>query len=255
MSQSADTYEIARMYKYLRVCDVADGLDAVGRADITLVDPALRPLFPGVKFWGVAVTLRAIPANKRMYPVPRDQALTGNVCRLWNAEPEVGDKLGSMPPIKEHVKPGSVIVTDAHGCMESGIWGSNNSLAMIALGAVGIVSDGCVRDTRELMMTRTPIVCRQRGRTIWPGRTMFGGYQEPIQCGGALVRPGDIIGCDDDGVVVVPYEVAEDVGKIACDILIQDEQSRRRLYERLDLPPDESIEVEMIEEFYKPWRA
>jgi len=254
MSNAPDTYEIARMYKYLRVCDVADALDAVGRADITLVDPAIRPLFPGIKFWGVAVTLRAIPANKRMYPVLRDQALTGNVCRLWNAEPEVGDVLGSMPPIREHVRQGTVVVTDAHGCMESGIWGSSNSLGMMALGAVVIVSDGCIRDTGELTMTRTPVVCRQRGRTIWPGRTMFGGYQEPIQCGGVLLRPGDIVGCDDDGLLVVPAEIAEEVGKIASDILIDDEKGRRRHYERLGLPLDESVDVETLEELYRPWR-
>ena len=53
---AVDTYEIAKMYKYLRVCDVGDALDAVGRPNICLMDPAIRPLFQGLKFWGPAVT-------------------------------------------------------------------------------------------------------------------------------------------------------------------------------------------------------
>lgn len=246
MADVPDTYELAKMYKYLRVCDVADALDAVGRANITLVDPAIRPLFPGIKFWGPAVTQRAIPANKPMRVLTREEALLSH--RLWFEE------VGRGPNLAEHVRPGSVVVTDAHSCGEVGIWGSNNSLGMIARGAVGIVTDGYARDTGELTMTKTPVVCRARGRTIIPGRNLFAGIMEPIGCGGVLVRPGDIVGCDDDGVVVVPAEVAEEVGKIACDILIDDEKGRRRLYERLGLPLDESVDVEMLEEFYKPWR-
>ena len=151
------------------------------------------------------------------------------------------------------MKPGSVVCTDASQCGEVGIWGSNNSLEMIARGAVGIVSDGYIRDTAELRMTNTPFVCRARGRTIIPGRNIFTATQEPIGIGGVLVRPGDLVGCDDDGVVIVPAEIAEEVGKIASDILIDDEKGRRRHYERLGLPLDESVDVGALEAFYKPW--
>jgi len=246
MSNTPDTYEIVKMYKYLRICDVADALDAVGRADLTLMDPAIRPLFLGTRFWGVAVTQRAIPANKRMRVLSREEAILSH--RLWFEE------VGRGPDVGQYVKPGSVVVTDASTCGEVGIWGSNNSLAMIARGAVGIVSDGYVRDTAELRLTKTPVCCRARGRTIIPGRNLFAGVMEPIGCGGVLVRPGDIVGCDDDGVLVVPAEIAEEVGKIASDILTDDEKGRRRHYERLGMPFDESVNVEMLEEFYKPWR-
>ena len=154
-----DTYEIAKMYKHLRVCDVGDALDAVGRADLLLVDKDIRPLFLGTKFWGVAVTERALPANKRMPVLTREQATQSH--RIWFQEyPRVGGRLGDF------VKPGSVVCTDASQCGEVGIWGSNNSLEMIVKGAVGIVSDGYIRDTAELKMTNTPVVSgRAAGRS------------------------------------------------------------------------------------------
>lgn len=246
MAASNDTYAIAKMYKYLRVCDVADALDAIGRADLTLPDAALRPLFPGIRFWGPAVTQRALPANKRMRVLTREEAVLSH--KIWFEEFDRGT------PLADVVKPGAVVVTEARSCGEVGIWGSNNCLGMMARGAVGIVTDGYARDTRELALTQTPVVCRARGRTIIPGRCIFTGVNEPVGLGGALVRPGDIVGCDDDGLVVVPAEVAEEVGKIASDILIDDEKGRRRLYERLGMPLDDTVDTDMLEEFYKPWR-
>jgi hypothetical protein len=65
----------ARFNKFLRVTDVTDGLDAVGRADLTLLDPAIRPLWMGMKFWGPALTLRVVPTNRRMPIVERKDAL------------------------------------------------------------------------------------------------------------------------------------------------------------------------------------
>ncbi len=246
MSNAPDTLAIARLYQYLRICDVSDALDAVGRPGIMLMDPAIRPIFQGIKFWGPAVTMRAIPANKYMRVLSREEAV--RVHQLWFED--VGWKGTEFAP----VTPGVVVVTDARSCGEVGVWGSMNSLDAIANGAVGIITDGCARDTRELTMTRTPVVCRQRGRTIIPGRNLFTDSMEPVGCGGVLVRPGDIVGCDDDGCLCVPAEIAEEVGKIASDILIDDEKARHRLYGKLGLPLDDTVNVEMLEEFYKPWR-
>ena len=73
---TTDTYALApRFAKFLRVTDVVDGLDAVGRADITLMDPAIRPLWMGMRFFGPAVTMRVVPANQRMPVISREDAL------------------------------------------------------------------------------------------------------------------------------------------------------------------------------------
>ncbi len=72
-----------------------------------------------------------------------------------------------------------------------------------------------------------------------------------IGCGGAQVRPGDLVGCDDDGVVVVPLEVARAVAGRAREVLLADMRARRRLYERLGMAPDETVDVEAVEAFHR----
>ena len=90
-----------RFGKFLRVTDVTDGLDAVGRADLTLLDPAIRPLWMGMRFWGPALTLRVVPTNRRMPVVDRKDALRQHA--IWN-------EMGGMHA-KLNVTPGCVIVT------------------------------------------------------------------------------------------------------------------------------------------------
>ena len=59
------------------------------------------------------------------------------------------------------------------------------------------------------MLQKTPICSRARGRTIIPGRIMAVEVQTQVGCGGVQVQPGDMVGCDDDGVVVVPQAIAQ----------------------------------------------
>lgn len=241
-----DTYQLAKLFKHLRTTDVTDALDAVGRQDLTLMDERIRPLWQGIRFWGPAVTVRALPANVRMPALSVQDAVRSH--GIWFAE---HGRMG----VGEAVKPGCVIVTATGGCPETGIWGSNNALDMVARGAVGVLTDGYARDTDELILQKTPVACRARGRTIIPGRVTFAGINEPVACGGVLVRPDDLVGCDGDGCVVVPQEVAEDVIRTAAAILVADAKGRRRLYERLNMPPDETVDVEAIEAFYRDWLA
>jgi regulator of RNase E activity RraA len=152
--------------------------------------------------------------------------------------------------IREAVTQGCVVITATGGCPEVGIWGSNNTLDMVTRGAVGVVTDGYCRDTDELILQRTPIASRARGRPIIPGRVTFTGVNQPVACGGALVRQGDIVGCDGDGCLVVPQELVRDVIVIAKGILIDDARKRRDLYKRNGLAPDETVDVEAMENFY-----
>lgn len=240
-----DTYALAERFRHhLRVTDVTDGLDAVGRADLTLMDPAIRPLWFGMSFWGPAVTMRVIPANERMPVVSREDALRQH--GIWNEKGRMhGLKLG------EHVRQGCVIVTSTGGARETGYWGSNNAMGMQAAGAVGIVTEGNCRDTDEVILQKTPVACRGIGRPIIPGRVELVDLDVPVGCGGVQVRPGDIVGCDWDGVIVVPQEVAEDVLYFAARIAIDDKRGRRKLYDRLGKEPDETVNWEAAAEYFK----
>ena len=237
-----DPYALAaRFNQFLRVTDVTDGLDAVGRADLTLLDPAIRPLWMGMRFWGPAVTLRVVPTNRRMPVLDRKDALKQHA--LW-------DQMGGMHA-RLNVKPGCVVVTSTNGARECGYWGSNNSMAMQADGVVGIVTDGYARDTDEIILQKNPVACHGIGRTIIPGRVELMDVEVPVGCGGVLVRPGDIVGCDWDGVLVVPLEVAEDVLCISARIAVDDKKARRRLYDKLGKKPDETVDWEAAAECFK----
>jgi len=234
---------LADLYKYLRVVDVADAMDGIGYFDIGLVDPEIRPLWLGMMFWGPALTVRCVPANRPMWKLNTTEEIVRDHA-IWFAE--VG------PPVREArlIKPGDVLVYDSGEVKDIGICGSANSLGWVARGAVGIVTDSPARDTYELCLQKTPVCCRGRGRTINPGRIMFLEAQVPIACGGVQVRPGDMVGCDDDGVIVVPLEVAEEVAVHARAVLLADMRSRRRLYEKLGMTPDETVDVEAVEAYY-----
>jgi 4-hydroxy-4-methyl-2-oxoglutarate aldolase len=242
----ADPYALAKRFahrNFLRVTDVTDGLDAVGRADLTLPDPAIRPLWMGVHFWGPAVTMRVVPTSRTMPVLTRDQALRQH--GIWS-------EMGAWAmKIEEHTKPGCVVVTSVAGARETGIWGSNNTMAMQLAGVAGIVTEGQCRDTDEVILQKGQVACRGIGRTIIPGRVELLEMNEPVGCGGALVRPNDIVGCDWDGCVVVPLDVAEDVLAIAARIAVDDKKARRRMYDRLGRKPDDTVDWEAAAEYFK----
>jgi regulator of RNase E activity RraA len=241
-ASSKDPYALAaRFSRFLRVTDVTDGLDAVGRADLTLLDPAIRPLWMGMRFWGPAITMRVAPTNRRMPIIERNDALRQHA--IW-------DEMGGMHA-RLNVKPGAVVVTSTHGARECGYWGSNNSMAMQASGVAGIVTDGYARDTDEIILQKGPVACRGIGRTIIPGRVELLDVEVPVGCGGVLVRPGDIVGADWDGVIVVPIEVAEDVLCIAARIAVDDKKARRRWYDKLGKKPDETVDWEAAADHFK----
>lgn len=241
-SELARREDLASLYKLLRVVDVCDALDGIGYFDIGLVSTEVRPLWLGMKFWGPAATMRLVPSNRPMWKL-------GSTEEIVRAHGAWFDEVGRRALPVEAVA-GHVVVTDSGGSKECGYWGSENSMGQMENGAIGIVTDGYCRDTAEVARQKTPVCARVRGRTIIPGRVMVAEVQGTVACGGAQVRPGDIVGCDDDGAVVVPQEVAEEVAEHARAILLADMHARRRHYEKLGLPIDSTVDFEAAERYY-----
>jgi regulator of RNase E activity RraA len=233
--------ELLKLYEGLRVADVSDGMDLVGLKDLGLMDPQIEALWKDIDefkhmFCGIAVTVRYVPTN-REFPT----SLSKEEYEKW-----VGEWYSqiSPEPFVEHLKPGSVVVIDNAGDGDTGSTGSNNSMLWVKKGAVGIVSAGGVRDTDEIIKQQIPVYMdiSKRGRGIRPGRNEVESVQKPVVVGGVLVRPGDVIVADGDGVIVVPREQAVPVAKAAHDVLSVDKAQRKKLYEELGIPFDFTVE-------------
>lgn len=110
--------------------------------------------------------------------------------------------------------PGSVLVLGSE-VKDLGTWGGLLSTASQAHGLEGTVMDQAARDVGEI---------RELGYPVWTGSINPSSYvyrlrtvslNEPVECGGVVVRPGDLVAADEDGVVVLPHELAEEVLEIA----------------------------------------
>jgi 4-hydroxy-4-methyl-2-oxoglutarate aldolase len=227
------------LFEGLRVADVTDGMDAVGLPNVGLMDPEIRPLWKDTReyahrFIGIAVTARYVPTQ-----------------RAWAGKRPVeeydkwsGDWYGTLSPepFQDILRPGSALVIDDAERADVGSIGSNNIMAWKAAGAVGVVTDATARDTDEIATEKMPLYFRRPGRGIRPGRNEIESVNRPIVCGGVLVVPGDVVVADGDGVLVVPRAVAADVARYAKRILEGDKDGRRKLYEKLGLPRDKSVE-------------
>lgn len=127
---------------------------------------------------------------------------------------------------------GDVIVVDAWGETETSIWGGLMSGLCTMKGVVGAVIDGGMRDTDETRDLGFPIF----SKSIIPRstHTPYSGRMEPIeinvtiQCGGVVIRPGDLVLGDEIGVVVIPLEMAADT-LAASRRLAENEEKTRAL--------------------------
>jgi regulator of RNase E activity RraA len=235
--------DILKLYDGLRVADVADGLDMVGLRDMTLMGTEIEALWKNIDdlshiFRGVAVTARYIPTNRVIKnPMEPEEFRSWEGNWYGNISPE---------PFVEFIKPGVALVLDVQGDGDTGSMGSNNGLMWVSKGCVGVVSNGGVRDTDEVIKQKIPVYMdlKNRGRGIRPGRNEIESVNKPVSVGGVLVNPGDIVVADGDGVVVVPREHAEKVAEYARGILVGDKKGRRRLYEQLGIPYDKTVEID-----------
>ncbi len=127
---------------------------------------------------------------------------------------------GSLNPIKfamARTQPGDVVVVNARGIASYAVWGGNVSKGMKRRGVLGVVIDGAGRDPDEAQAVDFPIFARFQG-TATPPYDGPGEVNVPIACGGVVVRPGDIIVADTNGIVCVPQEAAEWVLREAADL-------------------------------------
>ena len=238
----AVTQRALDLLKYARCADVSDALDSLGLGDIYEMSVDMRPLVPLTQFYGVARTIELVKEDVRIPAMDYDtfdklqykSKFEGGYSYLTNPD---------RPNVKlpKKFNPGDVLVIAAHGL--PGVCGSANTFGWYLDGAVGFVLDGGARDTGECIIQELPIFATSISYKHCEGRNQLYAVDEPVMCAGVLVRPGDAIVADNDGVIVIPQAHAEEVAVRAYKIQQIDRRGRRRYYERQGRPFDETVEL------------
>ena len=126
--------------------------------------------------------------------------------------------------------PGEALVCDAHGFIDSAIFGGLMCRSASDAGLAGLVIDGAVRDSAEII--EAGFNCFSRGVVPAGPHKGFGGEIDgTIACGGVAVASGDLIIADADGVTVVPYAKVAATLEAARAILAKEERALASLAE------------------------
>jgi 2-keto-4-pentenoate hydratase/2-oxohepta-3-ene-1,7-dioic acid hydratase in catechol pathway/regulator of RNase E activity RraA len=180
----------------------ARGLDAT-------ID-GVHPLVAGTRLLGRARTMRFIPFRADL----SKQHGTG-----YTAQKRGFDSLS----------PGDVLVVEARGEHGTGTIGDILALRALRRGAAGFVSDGGVRDSVAVAQTGLPVFAASVHPAVLGRRHVPWDLDLTIGCGGCAVQPGDVIVGDDDGVVVIPPELVEEI----ADGAVQQEDEERYIAEQV----------------------
>ena len=156
-------------------------------------------LAKGRRLAALAVTLRYLPSR------PDLQSLI--------ATGEHGEGFNETPRWQalEALSPGYVLVADAMGKSDVSTGGDVVFSRILSRGAAGLVTDGAVRDGSKVVRYGFPVFAGGSTPTIGEPNILPFQVNEPIQCGGVLVWPGDLVLGDDDGVVVCPSSLAAEI--------------------------------------------
>ena len=181
------------------------------RRDVPRCDPALLRAYEGQ---AAATVHEAMGRRGALDPAIKPLAADMTVCgRALTVRCHTGDNLMLVKAVSM-AGPGDVIVADMGSAVASGPFGEVLAVVCMARGVAGLVVSCTVRDSREIIRMGFPVF--SAGLCVrGTAKATLGTINHPICIGGEIVRPGDLIVGDADGVVVVPLEEAPDILRLA----------------------------------------
>jgi 3-hexulose-6-phosphate synthase/6-phospho-3-hexuloisomerase len=187
----------AQIREILELVSSANLSDALHRGGVL---QGIRPLFPGIRMVGQAVTVRTYPGD-------------------WAKPVQAIDV----------AQPGEIIVIDAGGAGPA-LWGELATHSAVQRNLGGVVIDGALRDSPEIMAMKFPAF----SRLVMPNAGEPKGFGEigvPVTVGNMRVEPGDWLLGDDDGVVVLPKAIAVEYANRSMDVLEKENRIREEIKE------------------------
>lgn len=156
------------------------------------------PLKPGQgRIVGRAFTLRFVPAREDL-ATPES----------WSSPKSTRAAIEAMPE-------GCIAIVDAMGVKDAGIFGDILCARMAKKNVAALVTDGVIRDLDGVLGTNLPVWCSGTAAPPSVAGLTFVDWDQPVGCGGVAVFPNDIIVVDNDGAVVIPAALIEEVLELA----------------------------------------
>jgi regulator of RNase E activity RraA len=184
---------------------LSDALDELGVRDRAMREH-LRPLQPDAVVVGRARTMLCMD----LYHIQDDP---------YAKEIEAVDS----------IQPGEVVVVSTGESKRNAPWGELLSTAAVARGARGAVIDGLIRDVKKIVRMGFPMFAAGFKPVDSKGRGTVVDYNLPVECGGVMVHPGDLIVGDFDGVVSIPSQIADEVIRLATHKAGRENETRAEL--------------------------
>jgi 4-hydroxy-4-methyl-2-oxoglutarate aldolase len=193
-----------RMASQLYVAVISDVLDALGYRN--------QVLAAGI-----------VPVNPGSHDVLVGRAATVLTAPQYEI---VAEPYSNVIAAIDALKTGDVVVIGTGGYADASYWGELFSNAALARGARGTVIDGCHRDTRQIVNLGYPLFSTGARPFDISGRATVVSHGRPVRCGGVLVRQGDIVFAEIDGIAVIPAEVADESVARAFEKVAREDRCR-----------------------------
>lgn len=176
----------------VRSAMISDSLDVLGVRN-NAMEISVKALRPGMRIVGIAATVEFVP----------------------DSEYDQRDPYGDAIDYLDTLAPGEVAVVATGGECLSAFWGELFSAAAKGRGANGVIADGPLRDTEQIVSIGFPAFGKGTRPYDYKGRMRIASSRQSVTCGGVKINNGDGIIADSDGVVVVPAEHLAKVSELA----------------------------------------
>lgn len=170
----------------------------------------LKPLLPNQSMVGRCRTLRYVPHRADMMG-------------------ELSTPMNSQRMAAETAEPGDVLVIEAREVPDAGTVGDIYASRGFQRGAVGIITDGALRDTPAIAELGYPVYHQSSHGSTWARHHMPFSHDEPITCAGVFVVPGDVVVGDAEGAVIIPAKLVEEVARDAVAQELREEFAIERV--------------------------